>query len=477
MKSLLHLLAALFLMIGNVEAKIKLPSLLSDNMVLQQQTSVRLWGESSPNATVTVAPSWSKAAAHTKADNKGCWELFIQTPAASFTQHTLKFTDGESVTLRNILIGEVWLCAGQSNMVMPLNGFDYCPIRDANQVIADAPNHPVIRMVTIKPKVALTPQMYTEGSWQMPSTENAKMFSAAAYHYALALQRTLQVPVGIITSAWGGSRVEGWLPKEILKTYKDEDLSIVGTTDKVPVYMQGMLMYNALIYPCHNYTIKGFLWYQGESNVKSSHTYAERLATMVEHWRTLWKQKDLPFYFVEIAPFACEYKRDGWIGALLREAQFKAQSLIPNSGMIGTNDLVEDYEEPQIHTCNKKDIGERLAFMALNRTYRYVGVESDYPSYKSMNISGDKIEIALNHAERGISPWIGIKGFEIAGDDKVFHPAEASLNQKEHTITVFSNEVKQPIAVRYCFRNFLKGNVINLRNLPLIPFRTDDWHL
>lgn len=477
MKSLLHLLAALFLMIGNVEAKIKLPSLLNDNMVLQQQTSVRLWGESSPNATVTVAPSWSKAAAHTKADNKGCWELFIQTPAASFTQHTLKFTDGEPVTLRNILIGEVWLCAGQSNMVMPLNGFDYCPIRDANQVIADAPNHPAIRMVTIKPKVALTPQMYTEGSWQMPSTENAKMFSAAAYHYALALQRTLQVPVGIITSAWGGSRVEGWLPKEILETYKDEDLSIVGTTDKVPVYMQGMLMYNALIYPCHNYTIKGFLWYQGESNVKSSHTYAERLATMVEHWRTLWKQKDLPFYFVEIAPFACEYKRDGWIGALLREAQFKAQSLIPNSGMIGTNDLVEDYEEPQIHTCNKKDIGERLAFMALNRTYRYVGIESDYPSYKSMNISGDKIEIALNHAERGVSPWIGIKGFEIAGDDKVFHPAEASLNQKEHTITVFSNEVKQPIAVRYCFRNFLKGNVINLRNLPLIPFRTDDWHL
>lgn len=477
MKSLLILLITFFLLNSNTEAKIKLPALLGDNMVLQQQTQVRLWGEATPNSTVTATPSWSKATVKTKANARGYWELFIQTPVAGFISHTLKLTDGEPVTLQHILIGEVWLCTGQSNMVMPLQGFDYCPIRHANQMIADAPNHPAIRMATIKPKVALTPQEYAEGSWQMPTTENVKMFSAAAYHYALALQQTLQVPVGIITCAWGGSRVEGWLPKEILQTYKDEDLSVVGTTDKVPVYMQGMLMYNALLYPCRNYTIKGFLWYQGESNVKSSNTYAERLAAMVAHWRTLWRQGDIPFYYVEIAPFACEYKKDGLIGALLREAQFKAQFLIPNSGMIGTNDLVEDYEEPQIHTCNKKDIGERLAFIALNRTYGDAGIESDYLSYKSMKIKEDKIEITLNHAERGVSPWIEIKGFEIAGEDRVFYPATVSLNQKEHTITVSSDEVKYPIAARYCFRNFLKGNVINMRNLPLIPFRTDNWNL
>lgn len=476
MKSLLIFLITLFLS-TNAEARIKLPALISDNMVLQQQTRVRLWGESTPNSTVVATPSWNKVNVKTTADNKGYWELFIQTPNASFTTHTLQLTDGEPINLHNILIGEVWLCTGQSNMVMPLQGFDYCPIRDANQIIADASNHPTIRMATIKPKVTLTPQEYAEGSWQMPTTENAKMFSAAAYHYALALQRTLQVPVGIITSAWGGSRVEGWLPKEILQTYKEEDLSIIGTKDKTPVYLQGMLMYNALLYPCHNYSIKGFLWYQGESNVKRSTTYAERLAMMVEHWRTLWEQGDLPFYYVEIVPFACEYKKDGIIGALLREAQFKAQALIPNSGMIGTNDLVEDYEEPQIHTCNKKDIGERLAFMALNRTYGYAGIESHYPSYKSMKIIGDKIEISLNDAERGVSPWIEIKGFEIAGDDQIFHPATASLDQKERTIVVSSNVVKQPVAVRYCFRNFLKGNVINMRNLPLIPFRTDNWNL
>ena len=459
----------------STEAKIKLPPLLSDNMVLQQQSNVRIWGEATPNSTIVVTPSWANQGIRTRADEKGYWKLELPTPIASFNEYTLTLTDGEHpVTLHHLLIGEVWLCAGQSNMVMPLNGFDYCPVSNANKVIADAPNHPGIRMVTIKPTVKLSPQEYAEGSWQQPTTKNAPKFSAVAYHYALALQQTLQVPVGIITCAWGGSRVEGWLPKEILQTYKDEDLTLVGS-DKTPVYLQSMLMYNGILYPCRNYTIKGFIWYQGESNVKSSQTYAERLATMVEHWRSIWKQGDLPFYYVEIAPFACEYKKEGNIGALLREAQQKALSFIPNSGMIGTNDLVEEHEAPQVHPCNKKDIGERLAYMSLNKTYGHQGIESDYPSYKDMKIDGETIEVSFFHAEKGLSPWVNISGFEIAGSDKVFYPAEASLNQKAHTVVVKSSAVKYPVAVRYCFRNFLKGNLINTRNLPVRPFRTDQW--
>lgn len=456
-------------------AKIKLPPLLSDNMVLQQQTNVRIWGEASPNSSITIVPSWADHEIKTHTDAKGCWELWMKTPVASYDEQTLTLTDKEhSITLHHILIGEVWLCAGQSNMVMPLNGFGYCPIRDSNNVIADAPNYPGIRMATIKPTVQLSPQEYAEGSWKQPSAENASMFSAAAYHYALALQRTLQVPVGIITCAWGGSRVEGWLPKEILQTYPDEDPASIGSTQK-PVYLQSMLMYNGLLYPCHNYTIKGFIWYQGESNVKSSDTYAERLATMIEHWRDLWKLGDLPFYYVEIAPFACEYNKKGIIGALLREAQQKALSLIPNSGMIGTNDLVEEYEASQVHPCNKKGVGERLAHMSLNRTYKYQAIESDYPAYKSMKINGNTIEISLYHAEKGLSPWIGITGFEIAGPDKIFYPAEASLNQNEHTVVIKSTTVNNPVAVRYCFQNFQKGNLTNTRNLPVRPFRTDQW--
>ena len=459
------------------QANIKLPSLISDYMVLQQQTDVRIWGEATPKAAVTATASWLGKQVRTQADQDGHWELWLSTPTASFEEQTLKLTEGkQTVTLHHILIGEVWFCSGQSNMVMPLKGFDYCPIRDANNVIADASNHPGIRMATIKPVVKLTPQEYAEGSWLPSTVDNAPGFSAVAYHYALALQRTLQVPVGVITSAWGGSRVEGWLPKEILQTYPDEDLSQVGGKEK-PVYLQSMLMYNAILYPCRKYTIKGFTWYKGESNVKSSFTYAKRLATMVEHWRALWEQGNIPFYYVEIKPFACLYEKDGYIGALLREAQQKALALIPNSGMIGTNDLVEDYEYSQIHTCRKKEVGDRLAHLSLNKTYGYKGIASEYPAYKSMSIKDGSIEISLTNAERGLSPWNGITGFEIAGEDKVFYPAEASLNQKAHTVVVKSDKVSSPVAVRYCFRNFLKGNLANVMNLPVRPFRTDEWEI
>lgn len=467
----------LMLALGRVDTKaeIKLPPLLGDNMVLQQQSQVRIWGEASPNATVVATPSWATSRTQTQADAKGRWELQLATPAATFEEHTLTLADGgQPVVLQHLLIGEVWLCAGQSNMAMPLSGFDDCPVGNANSVIADAPNHPGIRMATIKPAVKLVPQEYAEGGWLQPTTESAAGFSAVAYHYALALQRTLQVPIGIIVCAWGGSRVEGWLPKEILQTYPDEDLSLAGS-DKTPVYLQPMLMYNGILYPCRKYAIKGFVWYQGESNVRSSGTYAERLSEMVKHWRDIWQQGELPFYYVETAPFACEYKENGLIGALLREAQQKALALIPNSGMVGTNDLVEAYEAPQVHPRNKQDIGERLAHMALAKTYGYAGIEAEYPSYKSMKINGEAIEISFSHAEKGLSPWTRISGFEIAGSDKIFYPAEASLNPKDHTIIVKSPAVESPVAVRYCFRNFLKGNLTNTRNLPVRPFRTDHW--
>ena len=236
-----------------------------------------------------------------------------------------------------------------------------------------------------------------------------------------------------------------------------------------------MIMYNALLYPCRNYTIKGFAWYQGCSNVGRADTYADRMATMVRHWRSIWKEGDIPFYYVEIAPFAYNNKPEAIDGALLREAQFKAQALIPNSAMISTNDLVEPYEAPQIHPQNKKDIGDRLAYQALVKTYGYKGIVADSPSYKEMQADGDKITVRFNHAEKGFSPWVDIEGFEVAGQDKVFHPAKAKFGSAPNEIVVSSPKVKKPVAVRYCFRNFQPGNLKNYRNLPVIPFRTDSW--
>ncbi|MDO4754756.1 MAG: sialate O-acetylesterase [Parabacteroides sp.] len=454
-----------------VHAKVNLPDLISHNMVLQQQTNARFWGEATPNSTVTIQTSWNTFT-ETKADTQGFWETTVSTPSASFTPQTITISDGEPTTLHNVLIGEVWLCSGQSNMEMPLKGFARCPIEDANDVIADAPNH-TIRIATIQRKGALTPQTYAKSEWKESTTENVADFTATGYFYALALQKTLQVPIGLINCSWGGSCIEGWLPENILKGYSDIDLEIT----KNPQYKwrQPLVLYNAMLYPTRKYTIKGFIWYQGCANVNRYASYTERMVTMVKEWRRIWEQGELPFYYVEIAPFAYSKDCNGTKSAYLREAQFKAQALIPNSAMITTNDLVEPYEYSQIHPRKKREIGNRLAWHALAKTYGHKGIYPDSPSYREMEIDGKQIIVRFNHADRGLSPWEEIKGFEIAGENKKFYPAEAQLGKKDDEIIVSSPKVKKPVAVRYCFKNFQIGNVVNHRDQPLIPFRTDNW--
>jgi len=234
-------------------------------------------------------------------------------------------------------------------------------------------------------------------------------------------------------------------------------------------------MYNAMIRPLIHYTIKGFIWYQGESNVGHHQVYAERLANMVNLWRKDWGLGDLPFYYVEIAPWIYGDGETGTSGALLREAQFKAQFQIPNSGMISTNDLVEDYEKTNIHPRNKIDVGKRLAFMALSQTYGHTGVAGHGPEYKSMEIKGGKIYLSFNHAENGFSRTVGINGFEIAGDDRIFHPAKVEVDLNNRILIVSNENIPNPVAVRYCFKNFQIGNLYNTRELPVVPFRTDNF--
>jgi sialate O-acetylesterase len=471
MKNKILFLSLFLLCTGMAGANLKLPAQISNNMVLQQQTKVCLWGEATPNATVTITTSWSLPST-TKAGADGKWKALIETNDASFQEQHLSIRDDNSVVeVKNILIGEVWFCSGQSNMEMPLGGFGGCPIDDSNNLIADAPNH-VIRMVTIERKAALTPQPYANGEWKAPTPENAQGFSATAYHFALGLQRALQVPIGIINCSWGGSHVEGWLPKEILQGYPDIDISKAGSKEGIE-YDQPMIMYNGLLAALTNYTVKGFTWYQGEGNVGHPDTYAERLATMVKLWRSLWGLGDIPFYYAEIAPYRYDGDNQKLSGALLREAQFKAQALIPNSAMITTNDLVKPFEDVQIHPANKKDVGERLSYQALNKTYGIKGIIADGPSYQTMEVKGNAIEVRFNNASSGFSPATGIEGFEIAGSDKVFHPAKARLGRG--VVVVSSTEVTAPVAVRYCFRNFQIGNLTGARNLPVIPFRTDTW--
>lgn len=452
-------------------AKPVLPEILSDGMVLQQNSKVNIWGKTDPGKTVEVKPCWSKTAVRATTNNEGKWLAVIETPEASFTPRTITISDGEEVVLKDILIGEVWLASGQSNMEMPLHGFNNNPIMDANETIALSGQYPAIRFVKIPKVQSFEPQEEVEGRWQVCNPANSPEFSATAFFFAETLHKSLNVPIGIIVSAWGGTKVESWIDRETLETYPDINLS-EDVVNKLNPAARPLLMYNAMIHPLTNYVVKGFIWYQGESNVGAHQVYPERLHNMVSLWRKQWDNSDLPFYYVEIAPYIYG-NRDETNAAYLREAQFKAQKLIPHSGMISTNDLTEPYELRNIHPRNKTDIGKRLAFMALNKTYGYDRVAAHGPEYNSMEISDGKIIVSFDHAKEGFSRMDGIEGFEIAGEEGEFLPAQAVVRNGK--LEVSREGIDQPVAVRYCFRNFQIGNLAGVRELPVVPFRSDSF--
>ncbi len=463
---------------------IVLPDIISDNMVLQQQTEVRLWGKATPGTSVAVKGDWSQDIAKTKADKDSTWLVRLHTPEASMHPHALTFyvNDKEQVTLSDVLIGEVWFCSGQSNMQMPLNGFDNCPVGNGNEEIALAGQWASrIRMATVPTKGSDQPQEWINGCrWQKPSCKTAPQMSATAWHFAKMLTQVLDVPVGIIACAWGGSSVEGWTPRDLLETYGDLDLKAElerGHEGGWWRWYAPLVMYNGLLLPMRHYTIKGFLWYQGEANVGKHATYAQRLKNMVDRWRQDFEgtAESLPFYQAEIAPWAGYGGADGESGALLREAQHAATQLIDNCFCIVTNDLVEPYEAPQIHPANKRDVGYRFAYNVLHHTYGMKEIAGDSPEYERMETNGQEIEVFFKHAEGGLSPRQDIHGFEIAGADGVFHQANAQVNEQHKTVIVSSPDVTAPVAVRYCFKNFEPGNLVNHRGLAAVPFRTDQF--
>ena len=458
------------------DAKIRLPQILSDNMVLQQQSDVNLWGWGEGRVKVTV--SWSKAVYTAECGSDGAWKLSIPTPAAGYEPQTVTISDKDGkVTLGNILIGEVWLCGGQSNMEMPLDGFWLCPVEgSAEEIALSGQWKDKIRQVKVPKTGSLEVQDTVEGRWVVPAPETARWISATGWYFAKMLNSVLDVPVGLLECNWGGSAVESWMPEEIVREYPVETLSLGELHRKDPGgwwnCCSSYVMYNGMLHPVHNYTLKGFLWYQGETNAGLYQYYADRLARMVEVWRELWGQGQLPFYEVELAPW--KYSGDGTLGARQREAQRKAAGMIPNSGIVCTNDLVYPYEYDQIHPCRKKEVGYRLAYQALNKTYGREGIVCDGPVYREMKVDSCEVTLYFDGADYGFSPWHGIEGFEVAGEDKVFHPAEAKLGP-HRTIVVWSGEVPQPVAVRYCFKDFQPGNLTGRCNLPVAPFRTDNW--
>jgi sialate O-acetylesterase len=308
--------------------------------------------------------------------------------------------------------------------------------------------------------------------WEQASPENVLSFSAVAYYFGQQLQEILDVPVGMIHTSWGGSSVQAWISNEMISKYQEVDLSEVDITQRtnhIPT-----ALYNAMIHPLIPFSIKGALWYQGESNRNEPEVYKELFPAMVEDWRTRWGIGDFPFYYVQIAPFMYG-GNDAFDSvdnsAFIREAQLQCLDLIPNSGIAITMDIGDDY---CIHPPKKKEVADRLLFNALNQTYGFSTIDYAGPMYESMEAKDSGLLLKFSNAETGVFAYDELEGFEIAGEDKVFYPAKATISGRMH-VFVESEQVPSPVAVRYAWRNWIEGTLYDTNLLPASSFRTDNW--
>ncbi|MDN5283937.1 MAG: Sialate O-acetylesterase [Mucilaginibacter sp.] len=647
------LLPSLFLFIINIGyAQIVLPACFTDNMVLQQQTKVNLWGTHPPGKNLTITTSWNNKTYKATVDANGNWKIKVSTPIYG-GPYTITFNDGKITALKNILIGEVWVCSGQSNMEMPLTGF-YGDVLNLKNELADAANYPEIRMLKIDNKTSFTPldNVQTKGAWAICNLQTVRDFSAVAYFFAKNLFLDKHIPIGIINSTWGGTVAEAWTSGSALKTMpsfalfvnaveggltqqkldaryqtelrhwidsinandpgglmqgkllwaepdfddsawqkmtvptyweqagvpdydgtmwfrkkitipaawagKDLKLSMGGIDDYDVSYFNGAeightelfiykrsytipgslvkagentiairvfdngglgginkgplqlllaadttgqinlagqwvyhkantltllqqppvqsnsinrptLIYNAMINPILPYTIKGVIWYQGESNADRATQYRQLFPLLINDWRQKWNEGNFPFYFVQIANYSAIGQPPAANWPALRDAQLSAL-IVPNTGMAVTIDIGD---ANNIHPQNKQETGRRLALIARARTY---GENIPYsgPIYKSQVINGDKIELKFTHTDKGLlSKGDTLKGFIIAGANRKFYPARALIAGDK--VIVNSGNVENPVAVRYAWANNPFCNLYNGANLPASPFRTDNW--
>lgn len=471
------LLFLLLTAVGTSSAKIRLPAIVGDGMVLQQCAQVKVWGWATPGAKVGVAPSWCDAV-QARADKAGRWCVAVRTPAASFEKRDIVLSEAgvDTVRLENILIGEVWLCSGQSNMEMPVKGGRDCPVEHAQRIIVESKQYPDIRLFTVKINGRLHPQEDVTGQWAEASPAVVREFSAVGYLFGRNLHRALGVPVGIINSSCGGTWIEAWFPTSLQRRFPDFDPASVATAEGASGMFCTEILYNGMIYPLRNYAVKGFCWYQGCTNIGRSTYYADKMATMIDHWRELWGGGCKPFYYVEIAPHD-----DGELNvgaALVREQQARVMGMVDSVGMVCTNDLLYHYEKWNVHPCQKEPIAERLAWWALNRDYGYGdAVRTIGPRYKSMEmLDGGVVRVHFDGSDSGFIFKGEIEGFELAGSDGVFHPARAERRRPDPTVLYVSTyAVGQPKYLRYNFRNCAIGGLWDAFGQPVVPFRTDDF--
>lgn len=453
-------------------AQIELPYFFGDNMVLQQKEKVSIWGKDIPNTSIRISTTWGSKAT-TLADSNGFWSTSIKTKKGSFKSHSLTIKGSDAVELKNILIGEVWFCSGQSNMEMPLKGLRESKVLNADNYIKMA-NNKNIRLFNNERSASIYPRFNVNGKWVASDELPAKNFSAIGYMFGSRLYEALNVPIGIIESAWGGTRIESWIPKEVLVKYKDitffNHLPEQQNKQKKPSFL-----YNAMIHPFQNFNVKGVLWYQGESNRTKPKPYYNYMKDLISSWRSQWQNKNLPFYFVQIAPFNyTKYKKSAGIEAnMIREAQLEIAHNVKNTEIVITSDA-GDCDD--IHPSKKERIANRLSNIALSKQYDFKGLNYRSGTFKSMSIKKNKALLKFKFQKNDFFiESEDVKGFTIAGSDKIFHTAEVSFSEDRKRILLYSAKVENPIAVRYGFEDCFESNLKTNSGLPISIFRTDNW--
>lgn len=474
MKLKTGLLALLSVAALTSSAQVKLASIFTSNAVLQQQSQAPIWGWDKPGTNITITTSWNGKIYKTTADQAGRWRTKLATPIAG-GPYTITISDGKPVKLDNILIGEVWICGGQSNMEMPMKGFKGQPLMGSNEAILKSKNNR-IRLYTVPRSSTTELQENSKPSdWHAASPEFVSNFSATGYYFGRLLNEMLDVPIGLINVSYSGSFAEAWLDPETLKAFPDIKIPAKGDTIK-QVSRTPTTLYNGMLHPIVSYGIKGAIYYQGESNYDNPDRYQKLFPALVSRWRNLWQQGDFPFYYAQIAPYDYAqlppYNKGGkYNSAYLRDAQRKSQKTIANSAMAVLMDIGE---QASIHPAHKEPGGTRLAYLALGKTYDVKGFGFASPEYESMTIKDTAAVLKFVNAPNGITSYNRpLTQFEIAGDDQKFYPAKAVINGS--SVTVSAPQVKKPAAVRYAFRDFIVGELYGTDGLPVSSFRTDNW--
>lgn len=489
------------ILVGALHADVRLPGILSEHMVLQRDVPITLWGWADPHETVTV--TFRGHERRTSADQDSLWELQLP-PCRAGGADTLRVTGHNVIVLSDVLVGEVWLCAGQSNMEMGVGAVAPEDAALARQRL------PRIRLFDVPRLAAVRPLDDVDAHWKLCGEEIALRFSAVAFFFGYELWEQLKVPVGLIESSWRGTYIEPWIPRDgfggspsleafqrqIVKADEEYQAALEHSLPETEAWIRtarraqerGLplpaqplaplyalhernhptTLFNGMIHPCTRFAIRGALWYQGEANIRDGMLYATKLRALIDAWRTAWNLGEFPFYYVQLPPF--HYQE--WEECLpwLRHAQFAVLD-VPNTGMAITMDIGNLHNQ---HPLEKRAVGHRLALWALAKTYARDDLVYSGPLYESVSFHGSEATVAFQHTETGLATLDGEppSWLEVAGADGHFMPAIGRIDGSR--LIVASPEVAAPVAVRYAWHQDALPNLINGAGLPASPFRTDE---